>query len=620
MAGKKIALFIDADNISPKFGKKILETLESRGELFIRRIYGNWEKSSLHGWNETILNCSLRAVQQPDFVTGKNATDMSLTIDAMDVLHDGKAEIFALVSNDSDFTPLVIRLREGNVAIIGLGNAHASAAFRSACTEFIELDSLDQPTKTVATAPPVTTVPQISAPVPKIKLIPIEKVKPVKKIASDKKDSSVQMSLFDGENSAKPEPQSVSQSVVPEPEPQSASQSVVPETSSSKVVPITNSETFTAQDRLQAVHDVLKETTQLHGDKNGFTELCWAGQTLHEKRFHFSIKNFGYSSLQKFIADFPDRYELTTRDNKTVLYYRCHIDNPNANLPLDDKLEKMHATLREAITECPVNENGFILLNWAGTFVKNENLGFRVRDFGYKNLQKFIAAFPDRYEMITQKRNKIYYRCRTDEPTSSVDDLTISVDEPTTLTDGQLSFIGKIKKLHAVLHSAAAALRAPKKFTPINYAGEVLREKNLGFGVKDFGYKTLRQFMANFPEMYEIIRNDKENLFYYRCHNKKPLKVPDDIIDQIHDFLREFAKDHHNDSGFTFINYVGKMINKDEQLRFGIKYCGYKTLREFIAAFPEIYELTRPDNSKVFYYRCRGDEQKFFDQQDQATA
>ena len=137
MTTKKIALFIDADNISAKFGKQIVETLETHGEIFIRRVYGNWEKNSLHNWNDCILNLSLRAIQQPDYVAGKNATDMSLAIDAMDILYSGKAEIFALVSNDSDFTPLAIRLREGGMKIIGMGNANAANSFRLACDEFI---------------------------------------------------------------------------------------------------------------------------------------------------------------------------------------------------------------------------------------------------------------------------------------------------------------------------------------------------------------------------------------------------------------------------------------------------------------------------------------------------
>ena len=75
MPNKKIALFIDADNISPKFGKQIIETLASRGEIFIRRIYGNWEKNSLHGWKECILNFSLRAVQQPDYECNRYVFD-----------------------------------------------------------------------------------------------------------------------------------------------------------------------------------------------------------------------------------------------------------------------------------------------------------------------------------------------------------------------------------------------------------------------------------------------------------------------------------------------------------------------------------------------------------------
>ena len=140
---KKIALFIDADNIPAKYGKLIIESLQGRGEIFIRRIYGNWEKNSLHSWNECILKYGLNAVQQMDFTVGKNATDMSLTIDAMDVLYQKQAEIFAIVSGDSDFTPLAVKLRERGVYVIGLGKEQASASFRSACNEFVDLNSLD---------------------------------------------------------------------------------------------------------------------------------------------------------------------------------------------------------------------------------------------------------------------------------------------------------------------------------------------------------------------------------------------------------------------------------------------------------------------------------------------
>ncbi len=288
---KKIALFIDADNISAKFGKQIFDVLESRGEIFIRRIYGNWEKTPLHGWNDCILNFSLRAVQQTDFAAGKNATDMSLTIDAMDILHDGKAEIFALVSNDSDFTPLVIRLREGGMNIIGIGNAQASISFRSACNEFIDLD------KSAEIQPAQT---------PKID----------KKIsAAAEKKSSMQLSLFE-ENIA-PEPKNFS-----------------PPTSS-KIVPIT-AHKMSLQERfimcgqnglrqpkkkLQQLHKILRESATVHGDKNGFSLLNHAGQEIKNKNLGFGIKDFGYSQLRDFISDFPDLYETAQIGQK--FRYRC---------------------------------------------------------------------------------------------------------------------------------------------------------------------------------------------------------------------------------------------------------------------------------------------------------
>ena len=253
MPTKKIALFIDADNISSKFGKQIIETLERRGEIFIRRIYGNWEKNSLHGWNECILNFSLRAVQQPDYVAGKNATDMSLAIDAMDILYGGKAEIFAIVSNDSDFTPLAIRLREGGMKIIGMGNSQAANAFRVACDEFIDFDAPDE----------------IETP-----------AEPKKKTAPPVKIPSIQMNLFDEEKISKPA------QVVTSP----------------KVISISDK-------KIQQIHDILCEAAKTHGDADGFFLLNSVGAELKNKKLGFSVKDFGHGTLKDFIAAFPNLYQ-----------------------------------------------------------------------------------------------------------------------------------------------------------------------------------------------------------------------------------------------------------------------------------------------------------------------
>ncbi|MBQ4404695.1 MAG: NYN domain-containing protein [Selenomonadaceae bacterium] len=266
MAAKKIALFIDADNISAKFGKQIIDALERRGEIFIRRIYGNWEKFSLHGWNECILNFSLRAIQQPDFVAGKNATDMSLVIDAMDVLYGGKAEIFALDSNDSDFTPLAVRLREGGIKIIGMGNSQAANSFRVACDEFIDLDA---PAEIKSEEKPALNSAKKNSPAP------------------------VQMSLFDTENI-----------------------SAAPVAANPKIIPISDSRLQSDRDKkIQTIHDVLREAAKTYGDKEGFVNLGQAGNFIIQK--NLSLKDSGHSKLSKFLSAFKNLYEV--KENS----YRC---------------------------------------------------------------------------------------------------------------------------------------------------------------------------------------------------------------------------------------------------------------------------------------------------------
>lgn len=303
MTAKKIALFIDADNVSAKFGKQIFDALASRGEIFIRRIYGNWQKSILHGWNENILNFSLRPVQQTDFATGKNATDMSLTIDAMDVLHGGRAEVFALVSNDSDFTPLAIRLREGGMNVIGLGNAKVSNSFRFACNEFIDLENISE-------VQIVKSIPEVDERRRNTKY----PMRNYSKNPDRRLKSPVQMSLFDEDKEV-------------------AAQSAP----SSKVVPITAPK-MSLQERFimcgqnglrqpkkkfQQIHNILREAATAHGDAAGFSLLNYAGQAIKNKNLGFGIKDFGYNHLRDFVADFPELYETTQDNTGHHFRYRC---------------------------------------------------------------------------------------------------------------------------------------------------------------------------------------------------------------------------------------------------------------------------------------------------------
>lgn len=357
MTAKKIALFIDADNISSKFGKQIIEALESRGEIFIRRIYGNWEKISLHGWNECILNFSLRAVQQPDFVAGKNATDMSLVIDAMDVLYDGKAEIFAIVSNDSDFTPLVIRLRESGIKIIGMGNAQAANSFRLACNEFIDL------------------VANVEVEIP---------AEPKKKITHREKTSPVQLNLFDEEK-------------IP-----------APVVSNPKVIHISDSKIQSERDKkIQQLHDIIRESAEVHGDIDGFSLLNYAEQEIKSKNLGFGVKDFGYNQLRDFIIAFPKLYEVRQGETGQNFCYRCLPIKSKASID-SDKINQIHDVLKET-AQAHADEKGFATLSWAGDAIGKRNLS--IKGLGHSTLSKFISAFPNLYE-IRKVGNIIFYRCK----------------------------------------------------------------------------------------------------------------------------------------------------------------------------------------------------------------
>ncbi len=135
----QFAVLIDADNISSKYAVTIFEELEKYGLTSYRRIYGNWSKSN--GWSEgVLLEHSIMPVQQFSYTTGKNATDMAMVIDAMDILYKNKVQGFCLVTSDSDFTRLAMRLREENMFVLGMGESKTPLALTRACNKFIHLN------------------------------------------------------------------------------------------------------------------------------------------------------------------------------------------------------------------------------------------------------------------------------------------------------------------------------------------------------------------------------------------------------------------------------------------------------------------------------------------------
>ena len=139
---KNIALLIDADNASAEGIDPVLTVLAELGQVNIRRAYGNWAKSALSKWSKITNRYGISPQQQFDLTKGKNATDMAMTIDAIDLLYQGKVDGFGIMSSDSDFTPLATRLRQDGLIVYGFGAAKTPEAFQNACTRFIEVEAL----------------------------------------------------------------------------------------------------------------------------------------------------------------------------------------------------------------------------------------------------------------------------------------------------------------------------------------------------------------------------------------------------------------------------------------------------------------------------------------------
>ena len=137
-----IALLIDADNASAAHFDSVMNVLAELGTVNIRRAYGNWSKATLKTWAALSIAQAIEPQQQFDLTKGKNATDMKMTIDAMDLMASGRVDGFGLMSSDSDFTPLATRIRQQGIPVYGFGSANTPEGFRRACTRFLNVAAL----------------------------------------------------------------------------------------------------------------------------------------------------------------------------------------------------------------------------------------------------------------------------------------------------------------------------------------------------------------------------------------------------------------------------------------------------------------------------------------------
>jgi len=139
---RKIALLIDCDNVSHTAIEGVLEELAKHGTVNVRHAHGDWNSPSLSGWAEKLHPHAIRPMQQFAYTKGKNATDSAMIIDAMDLLYSGNVDAFALMTSDSDFTPLVLRILESGFPVYGFGQEKTPKPFVDSCSPFIYIENL----------------------------------------------------------------------------------------------------------------------------------------------------------------------------------------------------------------------------------------------------------------------------------------------------------------------------------------------------------------------------------------------------------------------------------------------------------------------------------------------
>lgn len=143
----KLAVLIDADNAQATITQELMMEISTYGTASVKRAYGDWTTTNLKGWKEVLHRFAIQPIQQFAYTTGKNSTDSSLIIDAMDLLHAGRLDGMCLISSDSDFTRLATRIREAGLLVYGFGEQKTPKAFVAACDKFIYTEILREPVR-----------------------------------------------------------------------------------------------------------------------------------------------------------------------------------------------------------------------------------------------------------------------------------------------------------------------------------------------------------------------------------------------------------------------------------------------------------------------------------------
>ena len=264
----RFAVLIDADNVSVKYIKIILDEISKDGIATYKRIYGDWTTPSIISWKSTLLDNSIIPVQQYSYTTGKNSTDSAMIIDAMDILYSGRVEGFCLVSSDSDFTRLAARLRESGMTVIGMGESKTPNSFIAACNKFKYLDILSAADEAEA---------EEAAP----------KAEPAKKPAAQPKKTAQKAAA----KKPKEEPKAEKEPKPAEPKKQQEKAIEEPRTS------------------LRTIRRALRTIVRENSDEDNWIMVSQVGNLLDKRYTDFDVRNFGFSKLTPFLESL-DMFEI----------------------------------------------------------------------------------------------------------------------------------------------------------------------------------------------------------------------------------------------------------------------------------------------------------------------
>lgn len=293
MDDMNIALLIDADNISSKYIPGILSELSKYGKITIRRMYGDWSQDRLHSWLACSAGYSLTPVMQPNNTPGKNASDIGLIIDAMDILYTGDVQGFCIVSSDGDFNKLATRLREAGKAVFGMGEKKTPESFRVSCERFIFLDIIDS---------------SESDSDDDVAATPSRKSRPTGRKSRPSSSATVTGSARKSRRTAAPSAVLAEPSQAPAKIPDHADDSASYYADADS---IDTDSLFTNQDAIENAVVKMVTDNSAEGRETGLGEV---GSRLVKIFPDFDIRNYHYSKLSEYLKDFPS-LSIETHDN-----------------------------------------------------------------------------------------------------------------------------------------------------------------------------------------------------------------------------------------------------------------------------------------------------------------